>query len=470
MKKEVTPMDKNQLFERALEFVTIPPNYALKIKDYTHNRAIFMWGDEQFNEGIEVVLDSNGQLRELTKPPYVAREEKSQDELRAAAEAFLTSQYPKALQYITFTSAKKDKGSTIFQYDQLVGGYPLKHQNTRITVACDCEISAFSYGGYLEDAPPFPTELADPYDIFAQLKKAPWKLTLQYLHEREQIEAKGLYPIYSCESLNKKYDAVTGVQIVDEDEVELEEVIVPFPNVTPMEKLDTFEKMFGIAPDMVRERVEQYDDDHVAIIWRKLGYKTCDDHSLSSFYEQSVGKSIKAKVETKTGVVKTMMAFINRHGDLNLPHEACRDIATSFITTYYADYIPFLKMAVEEATFNDMIIAHFTFPLFMGDDLPIEGEYFRIGVNKTTGNIDQILTPIVPLAMLQSFEIESIQPLNKETALAHVTAELQWIKQYKGDDARDVLVYKLQNIAPDVNKHFFIGIDARNGNAIYSSF
>ena len=466
----MTPMDKNQLFARALQFVTIPPNYELKIKDYTHNRAIFMWGDEQFNEGIEVVLDSHGQLRELTKPLYEAKEKKTQDELRAAAEEFLTCQYPEALQYITFTSAKEDKGCTIFQYDQLVGGYPLKHQNTRITVACDGSILAFSYGGYLEDAPPFPTELADPSDIFAQLKNAPWKLALQYLHEREQIEANGLYPIYSCERLNKKYDAVTGAQIVEEDEVESEEVIVPFPTVTPMDKLDTLEQMFGITPEMVRERVEQYDDDHVAIIWRKAGFKTCDDHSLSSFYEQSVGKSIKAKVETKTGAVKTMMAFIDRHGDLNLPHKACRDIASSFITTYYNDYIPFLKMAIEEATFNDMNIAHFTFPLFMANILPIDGEYFRIGVNKTTGNIDQLLTPFVPLEMLQSFEIESIQPLNKEAALAHVTAELQWIKQYKGDETRDVLVYKLQNIAPDVDKHYFIGIDARNGNAIYSSF
>ena len=81
-------MLKEQLAKLALNFVSIPDNYQLLVEDYSNEQATFMWSTDDLEEGIEVSLDPNGKLLDLTRPPSTTGTLVTTQQQQAIAEQF----------------------------------------------------------------------------------------------------------------------------------------------------------------------------------------------------------------------------------------------------------------------------------------------------------------------------------------------------------------------------------------------
>ena len=252
-----------------------------------------------------------------------------------------------------------------------------------------------------------------------------------------------------------------------EHEPEEPETFIPFPNTEVVEKRTTIEEVIGIADGMVKLREVEIDENTLVIVWRERDWQAPKDKIMESLLLERMEDTVKAKIDKHSGKLKEFMWFKERKGELDLSFEACRDIACTFIATYFEDYIPYLQLQIEKPSFNGVNCAFFTFPLHAAQDLQIEGEHFYIGVNKTTGFIDILWSPRMDLAELQSFEASTIQPFEDvKSALQGVEAFLQWSRKYDEDEPKEVLEYKLGQIE---TKQRIVGIDATTGDLIISN-
>lgn len=467
--KEVIYMLKEQLAQSALNFVSIPHDYQLFVEDYSNEQAKFIWATDELDNEIGVTLDQNGKLIELTRLPSTNGTLATTEQQQAIAEQFLTLQYAEALDYLSLSHVSQKEEEIRFLYEQYAGGSPLASYTTKITVSKYGEIIDFKYGGYTATPPAFPAQLADKGAILQQLHKAPWKLSLNYLMtDIYSVPKPGLYPVYESSIVYHSFNAITGQPAFEHDhEPETPEIFIPFPNAAAVEKRETIEDIIGVAEEMVKLREVEIDENTFVAVWRGMEWQAPKDKTMESLLLERMEDTVKAKVDKYSGKLKEFMWFKERKGEQNLSFEACRDIACTFVATYFGEYIPYLQLQIEKPSFNGVNCAFFTFPLHASQDLQIEGERFYVGVNRTTGFIDIFWSPRVDLAELQSFDASTIQPFEDvKSALQTVVPFLQWSKTYDENESDDVLEYRLGEIG---TKQQVVGIDATTGELIISS-
>lgn len=464
--KEVIYMLKEQLAQSALNFVSIPQDYQLFVEDYSNEQAKFIWATDELDNEIGVTLDQNGKLIELTRLPSTNGTLSTIEQQQSIAEQFLSSHYAEALDYLSLSQVSQKEEETRFLYGQYAGGSPLASYTTKISVSKYGEMIGFKYGGYTKTPPAFPAQLAGEEAIFQQLLKAPWKLSLKYLTtDIYSVPNQSLYPVYESPIVYHSFNAMTG-QPAFEHEPEEPGTFIPFPNTAAVEKRETTEDIVGVSEGMVKLREVEIDENTLVAVWRGKDWQAPKDKTMESLLLDRMEDTVKAKVDKHSGKLKEFMWFKERKGELDLSFEACRDIACTFIATYFDEYLPYLQLQIEEPSFNGVNCAFFTFPLYAGQDLQIEGERFYVGVNKTTGFIDIFWSPRMDLAELQSFEASTIQPFEQvKSALQKVEPFLKWSKTYDEHDSDDVLEYKLGLRG---TKEQVVGIDARTGELIVS--
>lgn len=464
--KEVIHMLKEQLAKSALSFVSIPHDYQLFVEDYSNEQAKFIWATDELADEIAVTLDQNGKLIALKRLPSSDGILVTIEQQQADAEQFLTSHYAEALDYLALADVIQNEEETRFFYGQFAGGYPLASHTSKITVSKYGEIIGFKYEGYTETPPAFPTQLAGEEAILQQLERAPWNLTMKYLSsDIYSVPSPGLYPIYESPIVYQSFDAGNGQPAFDHEPEELK-TFIPFPNAAPADKRETIEEIIGVAERMIKLREVELDENTFVIVWREKDWQAPKDKTMENLILERMEDTVKAKIDKHSGKLKEFMWFKKRTGELDLSFEACRDIACTFIATYFEEYIPYLQLQIEEPSFNDVNCAFFTFPLHADHDLHIEGERFYVGVNKTTGFIEILWSPKMDLDELRSFEASPIHPFEDvKSALEKVEAFLQWSKNYDEDEPKEVLKYDLGHTG---TKKQIVGIDAVTGDLIVS--
>ncbi|MGE7935049.1 sigma-70 family RNA polymerase sigma factor [Viridibacillus arvi] len=467
--KEVIHMLKEQLAKLALNFVSIPDNYQLLVEDYSIEQATFMWSTDDLEEGIEVSLDPNGKLLDLTRPPSTTGTLVTTQQQQAIAEQFLTEQYTEALDYLTVSTIIEKEDETKFLYEQFVGGYPLESYYTKIIVSKFGEIIDFKYNGYTKAPPKFPTQLASKDRILQQLFKAPWTLSMKYLvSDNYSVAQSGLYPIYESPIVYQSFNAIDGKALFEEEVEEDVASFTKFPYVQPLEKQTTLENIIGVTDCMEKLREVEMDENTLGIVWRKKDWKAPKDKSMKNFLLERMEDTVKAKVDKHSRKLKEFMWFKERTGELDLSFEACCDIACTFIATYFKEYVPYVQLQIKKPSFNEVNRAFFTFPLHVAHGLQIEGEHFYVGVDKTTGFIDTFRSPRIDLELLYSYDSPTIQPIeNVIPVLKEADAFLQWSRQYDENKNDEVLQYRL---GQSETKQRIVGIDATTGQLIVSKF
>ncbi|KGR75418.1 sigma-70 family RNA polymerase sigma factor [Ureibacillus sinduriensis] len=464
--KEVVHMLKEQLAKLALNFVSIPDDYHILVEDYSDEKATFVWSPNNTQEVIKVKLDQHGKLLNLTKPSSITETLLTTQLQRAIAENFLTAQYAEALEYLALSKIIEKETETIFYYEQFVGGYPLASYVTKIAISNYGEIIDFTYGGYTETPPSFPAKLLSKEAILQEVYKTSWKLNIKYLsNELYSVPQSGLYPIYESSIVHQTFNAINGKPKFEEGPEE-HNTFSPFPKTYGLDKNATIETIVGLDEEMVKLREVELDENTICEVWRHTNWKAPQNKTIESFLLERMGETVKIKVDKQSRKLKEFMWFKERTGELDLSYDACREIACSFIATYFEEYVPYLKLKVEEPSFNELNYAFFTFPLFIDQRIQLEEERFYVGVNKTTGFIDIFWSPRMDLKLLQSYEASTIKPFEDVMpALKEVDAFLQWSKQDGESEKEEVLVYKLGQLE---TKQWIVGLDATTGQLIVS--
>ena len=470
--QDVNTMLKQQLKEAALKFFTIPSHYELCIDDVEN--AMFLWKDAASDEGYYVEFDKHGKLLSLSQPATETDVRISIEEQERIAKQFLTSQYAEALDYYTLSKVTENEDRTRFGFEQFVGGIPLASYYCFIEVASNGQILDFNFKGYTKNPPSFPETLLPKETVLAKLLEADWTASMSYLssdYYYYSVPASGLYVLYESRVVYSKFDASTGVDALAskrENDEEIEhEVFVPIPTVEPHIPKETIEDIVGVTPSMEIVRQAEIDQDKQGIVWREKDWQTPHDKSMNSFIQDRVEHTVKATIKPSTNELKGFVWFKKRTGDLDLTFEECRNIAVSFIATYYREYIPYLQMKLEEPSFNELHRAFFTFPITV-DGYRMDGEVFVISVNKTTGFIDMLMTPDVEVSTIQAYTPAPLLELSKmKQALNEIDAVLQWASNYDGDVKTEQLNY---TFAHHKTKQKVKGINAITGELILMDF
>lgn len=456
---------KEQLRKHACTFITVPKHLELKVEDFSQNEANFIWATDDLEDGIAITLDLEGNLLSFTKPATLHGPIKSLAEQQVIAESFLTEQYNDAPHFLSLSKTLQKEDETRFIFEQFVGGYPLASFYTRIVVSTYGEITEFHYNGYTDTPPSFPIDFADKEGIFEQLRQANWAISIQYLnHEQCSVSTSGLYAMYVSPIVYQSFDAITGETNSDEDDYD-EDVYLPFPKVSALNKYDTLEKIIGVDDSMEKLR-EVETEDEICIVWRDKNWKSTADKTFDSFLFERIEETIKAKKHKETGKLTGFVCFKEVFGELKLTFEACQNIAATFIATYFDEYVPYLKLKYTEPFFSESHRAVFTFLLHDGQGNLIDGETFLIGVNRTTGKVETLMTPKIDMKTIQDFDSSSIQPLEHVlSALSGADAFLKWQRNYDEANGQDILQYK---IGLPETKQRILGIDAVSGKLIFS--
>lgn len=90
-----------QLKETALQYVSIPASFTLKVEDFDEDGATFLWSEQLAEDGYYVRLSADGKLLSLSQPASASHEIMSAEQQQAIAEQFITTQYEDALHYFT---------------------------------------------------------------------------------------------------------------------------------------------------------------------------------------------------------------------------------------------------------------------------------------------------------------------------------------------------------------------------------
>lgn len=214
---------------------------------------------------------------------------------------------------------------------------------------------------------------------------------------------------------------------------------------------------------MERIRQSEMEEGYIGIVWRDQAYKQPEDKSMNQFVLDRFEHTVKATVNEQTGELRGFVWFKERTGNLMLTFAQCEEIAIKFLSMYFPAFLPFLQIKVKDASFNEEHRAFFYFGLFV-QDLPLEGEFFMLSVNKTTGLVDMLMAPKLDVQLLEAFQVQSLLPLQQaKDALKNVDACLEWDNRYEMEEPVEMLIYRF--------KHRGLGlpikyIDARTGELI----
>lgn len=120
---------------------------------------------------------------------------------------------------------------------------------------------------------------------------------------------------------------------------------------------------------------------------------------------------------------------------------------------------------MKEPSFNNIGRAMFIFPISV-DGYRMDGEFFMVCVNKTTGNVDMLMTPDLSIATIKNYTPSPIMDLSKaKQALSEIDAFLQWENNYNTDEPIKRLKYKFGH---HKTKQAIKGINAVTGELIIS--
>lgn len=101
-------------------------------------------------------------------------------------------------------------------------------------------------------------------------------------------------------------------------------------------------------------------------------------------------------------------------------------------------------MKVNDADFDEEHRAFFRFQLVVGN-MPIEGEFFMLSVNKTTGLIDMLMASKIDVNVLTKFKCQPLLPIEQaKECLQDVDAVLEWDKRYELDEPAEILIYQFK--------------------------
>lgn len=463
-------MLKQQLKEIALRFFTVPEPYKLAIEDVTDENATFYWKDVNSVEGYYIELDLDGHLLSLSQPLVQSNERFSIKEQQQLAEQFLTTQYAEALDYYTLSKVTEHEDRSRFNFEQFVDGYPLARFYCIIEIAANGQVLDFNYKGYTENPPRFPEKLVSKETILNKLFEADWTPSVSYLtSESYSVPASGLYALYESPIVYQTYNADIESCTFDEEvnadlDVE-EETYVPLPAVEPQTPEQSIEAIIGVTSSMEIVRQAMTGEDTQVIVWREKDWQTPNDKSMDSYWQEHIEQSVKAEIRNSTNQLKGFVWFKERTGDLDLSYEACRNIAISFITTYYREYVPYLQMKLDEPSFNELHRACFIFSLTVDG---YQVDIFMITVNKTTGFIDMLMTPKIDISVIKAYTPAPLLKLSEaKHALKDVDAVLKWAHRYNGEDAAEQLEYAFGH---SKTKQSIRGINAVTGELILRKF
>ena len=461
-------MLKEQLQAIALTFFTVPEQYELYIDDFEDGKAKFMWQDQDRDEGYYVELQQNGKLISLSQPRIESTKYIAVKEQQHIAEQFLKNAYEEALDYFTLSKISEKQDGTQFKFEQFVGDIPLAGSYCIILIAPNGQVLDFNYKGYTKNPSRLPETLASKEAILAKLFEADWTLNMTYLSsDYYSVPSSGLYMLYESSILHCTFDAETGGSSIENNDDAYNELFAPLPNVSTTSREETIESIIGIPPSMEIVRQSEIEEGVQSIVWREKEWQAPNDKSMNSFILDRFEQTVKASINVSTNKLKGFAWFKERTGKLDLTFEACRNIAVSFIATYYRDYVPYLKMKIEEPSFNEVHRAFFTFPVTV-DGHQIDGEYFMISVNKTTGYIDMLMTPTIEISTIEAYTTTAIQDLSiAKHALKDVDCVLQWEKNYATDEPQEILKYTFKHHG---TKQSIKGLNAVTGELILIKF
>ena len=461
-------MLKEQLKEIALNFFSIPEHYKLAIENVTDENAMFHWKDVNSVDEYYIELDRHGNLLSLSQPIKQSSEHISVKEQQLIAEQFLTSHYPEALHYYTLSKIIEHEDRTRFNFEQFVGGYPLARLNCFIEIAANGDVHEFNYRGYTKTPPSLPEKLVPKEIILNKLFEADWTPSLSYLtSETYSVPASGLYALYESPVVYQTLDAdiksCTFDEVVDAN-LDVDEIVyVPLPAVAPQVPEQSPEAIIGVTPSMEIVQQAMTEEDTEVTVWREKDWQAPIDNSLDSYWQKQYEERVKAKITKSTNRLKGFVWFKERTGDFDLSYEECRNIAISFITTYYREYVPYLQMKLDEPSFNKLHRACFVFSLTV-DDYHVDNEFFMITVNKTTGYIDMLMTSDTDISVIKAYKpTPLLQLFEAKQALKEVDAHLKWKHSYKDDDTTEQLVYAFSH---SKTKQHIRGINAVTGELI----
>lgn len=459
----------NNLRNIALQYVAIPENYTLTIEDLNEDGASFFWKSDGDEEGYYVDISSAGKLQSFYQPVQHSDVHLTNEQLQQKVEQFLTSQYPQALTYYSLHHTKHKENSIRFRYKQLVHGLPLDGAYCAIEVAHSGQIMEFEYKPYQEKPPEVPATFADKAPILEQLKNAEWTLQLEYLSTNTyNVPKSGLYAVYAIHFLYHSFDAATGedlLKIVEDSEYieETPTIYVDIPDVQLDEPLATIEEIIGIPSSMELIREEENEQGYVAKVWRDKAYEPPQDKSMDQFVLDRFEHTVKANVHGETGQIQGFIWFKERIGELSLTFQQCELIAAKFIRTYFSAFVPYLKLKVKDPSFNEANRAIFHFGVFV-QGLKLDGEFFMLSVNKTTGLIDMLMGPKMSVNVLREFTPQAALPFEEvQEALDGIDVVLEWDKRYDQDEPYELLIYRFKERGTNKSINY---INATNGALI----
>lgn len=441
----------NELKQTAFHYISVPAGYTLTIEDIDEKEASFFWRSEHSEEdGYYITLTTDGKLLSLSQPITATDEAISIEEQQQIAEQFITAQYKDALRYYSLASMKTKPESTHFYYKQLVYGIPLQSVFCTVEIAKNGQLLNFEYKPYQLTPPSIPATFAAKEPILNQLKQSQWTAQLEYLSsDSHTVPQSGLYVVYHSTYLYHSFDAASGEDLsvvpeADERDASQQESFVPLPQVERDEPLQTIEEIIGVPPSMERIRESALEDGYMGIVWRDCAYEVPSDKSMNQFVRDRFEHTVKATVNEETGELRGFVWFKERTGHLALSFEQCETIALKFINTYYPAFVPYFQMKVNDADFDEEHRAFFRFQLVVGN-MPIEGEFFMLSVNKTTGVIDMLMASKIDVNVLTKFKCQPLLPIEQaKECLQDVDAVLEWDKRYELDEPAEILIYQFK--------------------------
>ena len=260
---------REKLKRRALEMADIPTHFQPVIEEYMDGKEVmFVWADDEKEEGITIKLDSAGNLIRLSIDRDTEPLDKislGEGERRKRAEQFLMGHYPDALKKLTFSKAEKITNATRFHFEQLVMDMPLEYAGCYIDVEPEGNIVEFNYYG-MKPIPNIPTALISKEKLIEHVSdRLDFQLTITNLFTViHDVSEDGLRLVYEPEPFFMNYKAEilepTLSIIHEEDDPETYVSLSPPTNKVIHKKL-TNEEIIGVTERMeVIREVDMQDE------------------------------------------------------------------------------------------------------------------------------------------------------------------------------------------------------------------
>ncbi len=448
-------MLREELKKRAIEMVDIPTHFQPVIEEYIdEEEAMFVWANDEKDEGITIKLDSAGNLIRLSIDSNAECMDKlslSGGERRKRAEHFLLSHYPDALKELTFSKTEEFTNTTRFCFEQLVMDMPLEYAGCYIDIEPAGNIVEFNYYG-MKQVPDIPTALIPKEKLIEHVSdRLDFQLTITNLFTViHDVSEDGLRLVYEPKPFFMNYKA--GVMeptlsiIHEEDDPETYVSLTPPLNKVVRNDV-TNEKVIGITDRM--EVIREVDmQTETGMVWRDRDWEMKEqDLSTNGFFIRQTEDTVKAFISKETGNVKSFMWFNERQGGLQLSREECFPKCIEFLQQVIPNYYRFMQLIVREVEEEEDLASMretFTFPMHNGHGTPIESSRVMVSVNRSTGFIDHYNGPGFDMEQLDQIPSEPVisETKARELFLSQLDFELAWKSDYNSEAESYILVYQ----------------------------